>query len=494
MEEYLAETYGITVYQEQVMLLSQSLAGFTKGEADVLRKAMGKKQKDVLDKMKPKFVEQASAKGHPSDKLEKIWKDWEAFAAYAFNKSHSTCYAVLAYQTGYLKAHYPAEFMASLLTHNLSSADKVSFFMEECKNINIPVLGPHVNESGIDFIVNKKGEIRFGLGAIRGTGESATHAIIEEREKGGLFKDIFDFAGRVNLRAVNKKSFESLAKAGAFDCWPEYHRRQYVDPDEDGQSLSEKAIRFANKMQEEAASSQASLFGGATAQALAKPRVGRIEPYGDIEKLNIEKEMVGLYISGHPLDQYRFEMEHLCTGTLADLKELKRGTAYRMGGVVSSVQHRVSKNGKPFGQFTMEDFNDNYTFVLFGQDYLSFKSMLETGWFLYITGSVQPRWNSEELEFKISNIQHLSEIREKMTKGLELEMHLRDVNQSIITELERIAIGHPGKQAMRLSVLGVHEDRAIKLDMLSRKFSIDVSDSLIKELKNVEEVKYSVVK
>ncbi|MEQ9231786.1 MAG: DNA polymerase III subunit alpha, partial [Cyclobacteriaceae bacterium] len=293
MEEYLSETYGITVYQEQVMLLSQSLAGFTKGEADVLRKAMGKKIYKLLMELKPKFIGQAKEKGHPEDKLEKIWKDWEAFAAYAFNKSPSTCYAVLAYQTGYLKAHYPAEFMASLLTHNLSNADKVSFFMEECRNINSPVLGPDVNESDINFMVNKKGEIRFGLGAIKGTGESATRAIIEERDENGPFSDFFDFASRVNLRAVNKKSFESLAKAGAFDCFPEYHRRQYVDPDEEGQSLTEKAIRYANKMQEEANSSQASLFGGGGTEVLTKPRIGRIEPYGDIEKLNIEKEMVG---------------------------------------------------------------------------------------------------------------------------------------------------------------------------------------------------------
>jgi DNA polymerase-3 subunit alpha len=493
MEEYLAETYGITVYQEQVMLLSQSLAGFTKGEADVLRKAMGKKQKDVLDKMKPKFIEQAGTKGHPADKLEKIWKDWEAFAAYAFNKSHSTCYAVLAYQTGYLKAHYPAEFMASLLTHNLSNGDKVSFFMDECKNINIPVLGPHVNESGIDFMVNKKGQIRFGMGAIKGTGESATLAIIEEREANGPFNDVFDFATRVNLRAVNKKSFESLAKAGAFDCWPEFHRRQYVDPDEDGQTLSEKAIKYANKMQEEAASAQASLFGGAAAEELSKPRIGRIEPYGDIEKLNIEKEMVGLYISGHPLDQYKFEMENLCTGRLGDLKDLRLGMTKKIGGIVSAVQHRVTKNGKPFGQFTLEDFNDNHTFFLFSQDYLNFKPMLEPGWFLYITGSVQNRFKSEELEFKITNIEHLSEIREKMTKGIELEMYLKDVNETMIREIERLATANPGKCAMKLSVLGAYEDRVIKLDTISRKYSIEINDQLIKELRTMEELRYEVV-
>ncbi|MEO1254489.1 MAG: DNA polymerase III subunit alpha, partial [Bacteroidota bacterium] len=256
MEEYLAETYGITVYQEQVMLLSQSLAGFTKGEADVLRKAMGKKKRDVLDEMKPKFIEQAKEKGHPEDKLEKVWTDWEAFAAYAFNKSHSTCYSVVAYQTGYLKANYPAEYMASVLTHNQSNIEKVSFFMEECKNRGIKVLGPHVNESQKDFAVNAEGEIRFGMGAIKGTGESAVQAVIEERDTKGAFHDVFDFAKRVNLRTVNKKSFESLAKAGAFDCFEDYHRRQYVEQDEEGSSLIEKSIRYANRMQEEEASAQ----------------------------------------------------------------------------------------------------------------------------------------------------------------------------------------------------------------------------------------------
>ena len=495
MEEYLAETYGITVYQEQVMLLSQSLAGFTKGEADVLRKAMGKKKRDVLDKMKPQFIEQAKEKGHPEENLEKIWKDWEAFAAYAFNKSHSTCYSVVAYHTGYLKANYPGEYMASVLTHNQNNIDKVSFFMEECKNRSIPVLGPHINESGQNFVVNKEGKIRFGMGAIKGTGESAVQAIIEERDANGPFNDIFDFAKRVNLRTVNKKSFESLAKAGAFDCFEDFHRRQYVDPDEEGSSLIEKAIKYANRMQEEEASSQSSLFGGESGVDISKPKVGRIEPYGDIEKLNIEKEMVGLFITGHPLNQFKFEMNHLTNSEISKLTEMEklRGRELKIGGIVSDVQHRTSKKGNPFGQFTLEDFNDNYTFYLFGQDYLKFKPMLEKGWFLYLSGNVQNRWNSEELEFKIINIEHLSEIREKMTKGLELRISLNDVNDTIVNEVERIAESNPGKCLLKLSLMGVYEDRAINLDMLSRKFTIDPTDELIKELSGIEEVRYKVL-
>ena len=495
MEEFLGETYGITVYQEQVMLLSQKLAGFSKGEADQLRKAMGKKIFALLEKMKPKFLEGGKSNGHPEDKLEKIWKDWEAFAAYAFNKSHSTCYSVVAYQTGYLKANYPAEYMASVLTHNQSNIDKVSFFMEECRNQNIKVLGPHVNESGLNFEVNKEGEIRFGLGAIKGTGESAVLAIIEERDEHGSFKDIFDFASNVNLRSVNKKTFESLAKAGAFDCFGDYHRRQYVEPDGEEPSLIEKAIRYANKLQQEEESAQVSLFGGEGGSSVVLPKIGRIEPYGEIEKLNIEKELVGLYISGHPLDQYEFEMKYLTSGSLLDLKDLEaaKGRELRLGGIVSSVQHRVSKKGNPFGQFVLEDFNDNYTFYLFGQDYIKFKPLLESGWFLYLSGSVQPRWNSEELEFKIHNIEHLSEIRERMTKGLELQLRLDYISDQIIEEIEQFSSENPGKNQLKLNVIGTFEDRMISLEMMSRKYAIDINESFLKKLERWDEIDYKVI-
>lgn len=497
MEEYLAETYGITVYQEQVMLLSQKLAGFTKGEADVLRKAMGKKQKAVLDKMKPKFVQQAQEKGHPADKLEKIWKDWEAFAAYAFNKSHSTCYSVVAYQTGYLKANYPAEYMASVLTHNQSNIEKVSFFMEECRNQGIKVLGPHVNESGLNFEVNAEGEIRFGLGAIKGTGESAVLAIIEERDENGPFKDIFDFASRVNLRSVNKKSFESLAKAGGFDCFDEFHRRQYVDPDEEGSSLIEKAIKYANKIQQEAESAQVSMFGGggSSGDVTMRPRIGRIEPYGDIEKLNIEREMVGLYISGHPLDQFKFEMKYLTNASISDLNDLEslQGREVKIGGMVTSVAHRMTKKGKPFGQFTIEDYTDSHSFFLFSQDYITFKPFLETGWFLYISGIVQNRWSGSELELKINQIEPLDEIRSKMTKGVELHMRLEDVNNLLIDDLEGFGKKYPGSNVLRLNVVAPFEGRVINLEMLSRKMSVELTDELFKELDQMDEVQYKVL-
>lgn len=321
MKEFLEETYGITVYQEQVMLLSQKLAGFSKGEADVLRKAMGKKQKDVLDKMKPKFVEQASAKGYDAKKLEKIWTDWEAFASYAFNKSHSTCYAWIAYQTAYLKAHYPAEYMASVLSNNMNDITQVTFFMEECKRAGIAVLGPDVNESRRSFAVNKEGQIRFGLGATKGAGNAAVDMIIEERDENGPYKNIFEFCKRVNSRGVNKKTMEALAMGGGFDCFPEHHRRQYLEAPDGDATLLEKAVKYAQKVQQEADSSQVSLFGGSGGMEVPMPTIAPMEPFSQLQQLNIEKEVVGLYISGHPLDQFKVEIESFTNTPLTEIKD-----------------------------------------------------------------------------------------------------------------------------------------------------------------------------
>lgn len=497
MEGYLAETYGITVYQEQVMLLSQKIAGFTKGEADVLRKAMGKKQRAVLDKMKPQFIEQAKEKGHDEEKLEKIWKDWEAFAAYAFNKSHSTCYSVVAYQTGYLKANYPAEYMASVLTHNQNNIEKVSFFMEECKSQGINVLGPHVNESGLNFEVNAEGEIRFGMGAIKGTGESAALAVIEERAENGPFNDIFHFSSRVNLRSVNKKSFESLAKAGGFDCFNQYHRRQYVDQDEDGSSLIEKAIKYANKLQQEEDSAQVSLFGGggSSGDVTIKPRIGNIEPYGDIEKLNIEREMVGLYISGHPLDEFKFEIDYLTNTKFSELTDLEslQGKEVKLGGMITEVSHLITKKGKPYARFKVSGFADAHEFFLFSPAYIDFKPYLEKDWFIYITGNVQQRWSGSDLEFKINSMTPLSDIREKTTKGLELRMRLEDVSNVFIDDIESLGKKYPGSNVLRLNFIAPFEDRIINLEMLSRKMSVDLSNELIKELEQMEDVQYKVL-
>ncbi|AWW31463.1 DNA polymerase III subunit alpha [Echinicola strongylocentroti] len=495
MEEYLQETYGITVYQEQVMLLSQKLAGFTKGEADVLRKAMGKKLRDVLDKMKPKFVNQAAEKGHDKTKLEKIWKDWEAFASYAFNKSHSTCYAWVAYQTAYLKAHYPAEYMASVLSNNMNDITQVTFFMEECKRMGIEVLGPDVNESKDGFTVNKEGQIRFGLAAIKGAGGAAVHSVIEERAENGPYKDIFDFTQRINLRSVNKKTLESLAMAGGFDCFPDHHRRQYLEAAENDATLIEKAVKYAQKKAQEAESSQVSLFGGGAGMEVMMPSITPIEPFSQLQQLNIEKEVVGLYISGHPLDQFKVEFDSFTNTPLSEFSNtdaLKAKGEIKAAGVVTSFAHRTTKNGNPFGTLTLEDYNGGHTFFLFGEDYIKYKEYFMTGWFLYFTGSVQgKRWNPDELEFKVGNMMLLNEVRGKMVKGLRVNINLDDLTIDLMERLEAITSKYKGEAKLFINVTDVKEKIAV--DLRSTKFLIDPSQDMINELENIPELAYKIL-
>lgn len=490
MEDNLAETYGITVYQEQVMLLSQKLAGFTKGEADMLRKGMGKKKKEIIDQLKPKFMEGCEANGHDLKIVEKVWKDWEAFASYAFNKSHSTCYSIVAYHTGYLKANHPSEYMAAVLTHNQNQIDKVTFFMEECRNREIKVLGPHINESGINFTVNKDGEIRFGLGAIKGTGDAAVTAIIEERDENGDFKDLFDFATRVNLRSVNKKTFEALAMSGAFDCFETYHRRQYLITDTGEPSLIENAIKYANKVEAEKQSAQASLFGGESGISVPSPKVQDVEPFGQIEKLRIEKEVVGLYISGHPLDQFKLEIDKFCNAKVSDLnddlKELQSKGNIRLAGIVTDIAHRISKNGKPFGTITIEDFTDSKTFFLFSDDYVKMKEFFEVGWFLYIQGSVQNRWKTEEVEFKIKSMELLTEIRDKKTKGINLNVELGRVNETFIQEIMSLAEAHGGESILKINIHDPEENQSVNL--LSRNVKISPDNDLLKKIELLDGV------
>ncbi|MBL6448689.1 DNA polymerase III subunit alpha [Fulvivirga sp. 29W222] len=494
MEEYLAETYGITVYQEQVMLLSQKLAGFSKGDADVLRKAMGKKIFALLEKLKPKFIDGGKERGHDPEILGKVWKDWEAFAAYAFNKSHSTCYSLVAYQTAYLKAHYPAEYMAAVLTHNQSNIEKVTFFMEECRSLGIKVLGPHVNESAVNFAVNPEGEIRFGLGAIKGSGDAAVENIIEERENNGHYKDIFDFAERVNLRTVNKKTFECLAMSGAFDCFEEFHRRQYLHAPENDQTLIEKVIKYANKMQMEAESSQASLFGGDTGVDTPKPKIPYMEPFGEIEKLNIERDVVGLYISGHPLDDFKFEIDSFCNAELNALNDLSalQNKEIKLAGVVSSFAHRTTKGGKPFGTLTMEDYNGNFTFFLFGDDYIKFKEYLMQGWFLFIQGrAMERKWGDKSLEFKIHSIELLNDLRDKRTKGLMVNINLSEINENIINTLEELCRQYRGDCALHMNLVDVKEN--ISVEMMSRKYKVNPSNEMMQKMKQIPAIHCKVL-
>jgi DNA polymerase-3 subunit alpha len=489
MEEFLAETYGITVYQEQVMLLSQKLAGFSKGDADVLRKAMGKKQKSVLDKMKDKFIEGCNKNGHSKNICEKIWTDWEAFAQYAFNKSHSTCYSLVAYHTAYLKANYPAEYMAAVLTHSQSNLENVTFFIEECRNLGIHVLGPHVNESGVYFEVNKEGQIRFGLGAIKGAGDAAVEAIIQERDQKGAYIDIFDFAKRLSQRSVNKKTFECLALSGAFDCFKDLHRRQYIFARDGDISLIEKAIKFAAKTQQEEQSSQASLFGGASGIAMPKPKIENVEPFSEIEKLNLEKEVVGIYISGHPLDHFRFEMETFCTAACNQLNELEPllGRELKLGGIVTVVEHRTTKTGKPFGKFSLEDYSGSTTFTLFGEDYLKFKTFMNTGWFLFVEGSVMKNnWGQMNTEYKIRNIDLLNEIGIKRSKGVQLRVNATEITADLISKIEGVCQAYAGGTPLYLKVRDDQEN--MNLELMSRKFRINPINDMVKEMKKVADV------
>ena len=490
MEEYLKETYGITVYQEQVMLLSQKLADFTKGEADVLRKAMGKKQIAVLDKMKPKFIEQAVAKGHDANKLEKIWKDWEAFASYAFNKSHSTCYAWIAYQTAYLKAHYPAEYMAAVLSNNMNDIKQVTFFMEECKRMKLNVLGPDINESYYKFSVNQNNAVRFGMGAIKGVGHGAVKTIVENRKKDGHYKSIFDFAKRIDLRAANKKAFENLALAGGFDCFSDTHRAQYFHDDGDGITFLEKAIKYGAKHQENENSAQVSLFGEASDVQIAEPLVPPCEEWGTMEKLAKEKEVVGIYISGHPLDDFRIEMKTFCNANLALLKDLEPfvNRELTFGGVVTDVQHRVSKQGKGWALFTVEDYTDSHEFRIFGEEYLKFRHFLLKNSFVYVKMFVREGWinrdtgNKSEPRIQFNNFQLLHDVMDAYAKKLSVQLQISDLQEARVNRLKELFNMHKGDHLLNFIIYDTEEQ--IKLNMPSRKQKIKISQELLDELES----------
>ncbi|WP_313112912.1 DNA polymerase III subunit alpha [Aequorivita sediminis] len=495
MEEYLKETYGITVYQEQVMLLSQKLAGFTKGEADVLRKAMGKKQKAVLDKMKPQFIAQASEKGHDAEKLEKIWKDWEAFASYAFNKSHSTCYAWIAYQTAYLKAHYPAEYMAAVLSNNMNDIKQVTFFMDECKRMGMKVLGPDVNESFHKFTVNDQGAIRFGMGAIKGVGGSAVATIVENR-KDGKYKSVFDLAKRIDLRAANKKAFENLALAGGFDSF-DTHRAQYLHDSGDGTMFIEKVLRYAAKYQETQNSSQVSLFGDASEVQIPEPEVPPCEEWGTMKKLKQEREVVGVYISGHPLDDFKIEMNCFTNCKVSDFNYLDNFLNKEMtfGGVVSDVQHRESKAGKGWAIFTVEDYDDSYEFKIFGEDYLKWRHFLVPNSFIYGRVFVKEGWTNRdtgkkgEPRLQYNSFQLLHDIMETQGKKLTLTLPLTDIKDGRIDKLKDLVKTHKGEKLLYFVIF--EKDEKILLEMPSRTHKINISKELLDELDR-EQVHYKL--
>ncbi len=497
MEEYLAETYGITVYQEQVMLLSQSLGGFSKGDADILRKAMGKKQKAVLDKMKKQFIDGAVQKGHPADKLEKIWTDWEAFAQYAFNKSHSTCYAFVAYQTAYLKAHYPSEYMAAVL-NNAGSLEKITFFMEECKRMTLEVLGPDINESLKGFAVNKKGEIRFGLGGLKGVGEAAVESIIAERENGGPYPSIYDMVKRVNQRTVNKKTMESLAYAGAFDCFTDIHRAQYFfTPPNDNMNGLEKIIKYGQICQTQSQTSSNTLFGDlAESMEIQVPKIADCEPWPLVVQLDNEKEVTGIFVSGHPLDDYRFEMENYGISKISYVNEFKEdkekvnsSATFKLMALVSDAQHRVAKSGNKFGSFVLEDYSGKLEVVLFSEDYLKHSAILQLGATVYLTGFFKQRFNGD-FDFKISSICLAESVKKNFTKKLTLQLPAADVTENMIDFVQQNLKSNKGPSALNFTI--VDEAENIEVELLTNGKGFEMNSELIAFLKDKENWKVKV--
>ncbi len=484
-EEYLQETYGITVYQEQVMLLSQKLAGFSKGEADTLRKAMGKKKKDVLDKMKPTFLERGGENGHDQEKLEKIWRDWEAFASYAFNKSHSTCYAWIAYQTAYLKANHPAEYMASVLSNNMNDIKQVSFFMEECKRMSIPVLGPDINESNYHFTVNKEGAIRFGLGAIKGLGSGPVQAIIEERTENGPFESIFGLAKRINLRVCNKKAFESLVYAGGFDSFNTVHRAQYFKEDSNGRTFLENLLRFGSGFQDNENSSQGSLFGEDSGAKLPEPQIPPSEEWGNIYQLNKEKEVIGMFISGHPLDDFKMEIESFCSGEVSMLNNMEenKGKEILIGAIIGEAEHRFTRKGDPFGTITLEDYNDSYKIFLWRENYLKYKHFLNPGTFVSVKGRIEIPPRRSELEFSIHSIDLLSNLKEARANSLHLKVSTKSLDQIMISDLGKLFDENVGSIPVHFTVYDPLDE--IEVRMPSKSVKVDLTSELFKELESM---------
>ena len=504
MEEYLGETYGITVYQEQVMLLSQKLAGFSKGDADVLRKAMGKKQIEVLNKMEAQFMTGAEAKGHPKDKLTKIWTDWKAFAQYAFNKSHSTCYAFVAYQTAYLKAHYPSEYMAAVL-NNQNSMDKITFFMEECRRMGVEVLGPDINESDMAFAVNSKGQIRFGLTGVKGVGEKAVESIIEERKERGPYTSVYDFARRSNTRSVNRKSYENLVYGGGFDEFG-YNRSQFFAKTENGLLTGvERLTKYANDYQNTQNSSQSSLFAGGTASYIPEPAMPEAEEWALIEKLKYEKEVIGMYLTGHPLDNYKVELQRFCNTTISDLKLMQKArsgeggdeimTAFAqlrkrgelcVGGLVGNVQHKMTKTGKPFGTFVLEDYNESYEFALFGDDYVKFRNLMVDGYFLHLKGVVEEKFRQKDnWDMRILTMSLLSEMRDKLTKSLTVCVDLSSLTSNLLDNIQEVINvnnqKYPVKNCTLRFMVKDREDNML-VELPSKNFKVNPSDDLMAEI------------
>ncbi|MBN1117456.1 MAG: DNA polymerase III subunit alpha [Bacteroidales bacterium] len=505
MKQYLEDTYGITVFQEQVMLLSRELGGFTRGQSDTLRKAMGKKKLKMMEELKVLFVEGClnnekftegckQEKKDPHELIEKIWKDWVAFASYAFNKSHSVCYAYVAYQTGYLKAHFPAEFMAATLSRNLSNITEVTKLMEEARRMGLRVLVPDVNESRATFTVNRSGNIRFGMAAIKGVGEAAVQHIIEEREKNGSFIDIYDFIKRVNLSTVNKKCIENMVMAGCFDSFPEIARHQFFFCDAEGLSFIDLLVRYGNLVRNQTGAQ--TLFGNDSSymETQKQPDIPVCEEWPPLEKLNKEKELIGIYLSSHPLDDYKLEIKSFAKNKLADLVNLEslNNKQVSVVGLVTEVKHLMTKTGKPYGALTIEDYSDSYRFMLFGKDYEEFRNYLFEGYSLFIKGVVQEnQWKKEvrELEFKVKSIVLLANVRDELVKSISLKMPLQDLSDDLVDKIHEEVDKSKGKANLSFQIYD--EKEGMGIEMFSRNTMVQVSNELMNFLEE-NNIEYAV--
>ncbi len=483
MEEYLKETYGITVYQEQVMLLSQKLAGFSKGQADMLRKAMGKKKKKLIDEMWPVFKEGCASNGHTDDKIiEKIWKDWEAFASYAFNKSHSTCYAFIAFQTAYLKAHYPAEFMASVLNHNKNDMDKINLYLRECKRMDIQVLGPDINESNIKFNVNKNGDIRFGLSALKGVGEGPVSELVNVRKESGNFKGFYDLVKRVNLRAVNKKCIESLVKGGAFDNVDSGDRAMYFAPSGNFDTVIEHGIRFGNQYKDQKEKSVNSLFGDISDSIIEIPKFPKYEVWNSREKLRMEKEVAGIYISGHPLDDYEFEIRNFTNAGLTHFQQQPIGKPMKTAGIVSEAFRGTNRRGDNYLRFTLQDMGGSFDFSLRRDDYNKYQHIINLGEVLFLEG-VFKTWNNDNAYFSLSNLQLLSTVGEEKTHSIMVYLPISKLDQTLLDRLNETVEESKGKHALGITVFDIETNQRLRLKSKSNQVLADFS--FIKKLKEM---------
>ena len=492
MERYLSDTYGITVYQEQVMLLSRLLANFTRGQSDELRKAMGKKLIDKMNHLKSKFMAGGQANGHKVDTLEKIWADWEKFASYAFNKSHATCYSWVAYQTAFLKANYPSEYMAAVLSRSLSNIVDITKFMDECKMMGIQVLGPDVNESILKFSVDKNKNIRFGLGAVKGVGESAVQNIIEERRKNGPFKNIFDLVERVNLTSCNKKNIESMALAGAFDNFG-IQREQFFAETGKGETFLDTLVRYGNKFQTDKNTATNSLFGGDDFVAIAKPEIPQCERWGDLEKLNKEKELVGIYLSAHPLDEYRTILTYVCNTGMAELgdRDSLKGREMLLGGIVTAFREGTTKTGKPYGIVKIEDFTGSGEIALFGNDYIEYSKYCKIGMYLLITARVEPRrWKEDELDFKIGSIRLLQDEKDRLIEKISITVPIHDLDEPTINELSVLIKNNPGQSLLYFRV--VDSEHNISQSFFSQNIRLSVTHNLIEFLQQNETIDFKI--